>query len=157
MLVIIMALPAIAAEEVESMGASVSVGETVSISLVDAGGTGHEGIRFGSVQPDGNTYGDTDQTNGTPAIKVKVENETNVSVDISIMGSTAGSLSLTNWKYSKLFDKSDIASLTGSYIEVYDSAAKGSENAFYHWITVPVGTTSGSYSATVNYKAATHT
>jgi hypothetical protein len=152
MLVAAIAMPAVAADT-QSVGASVTVGAVISITLTDAGTSG---INFGPVQPDDGTHGDVDQSSGTPAIKVVVGAETNTPVDIQIMGSTAGTLGLSNWKYSKLFNQSDIASLTGSYVAVYTNVAAGSSNDFYHWVTVPSTTQAGSYSATVSYKAVVH-
>lgn len=144
----VMVMPAMAAEEETSTTASVSVGEFVNITL---GGS----INFGSITPPVTGQGATGQVDGTPAITVTVEPETNVNVDISIKGAIAtGTLALSNWKYSSTFAGAKTA-LTGSYFEVYDNVGDGTQ-AFYHWIDVPAGTTSGSHTVTVNYKAATH-
>src|SRR3972149_10553357 len=124
-LIVMLSLPAVAETE-RSVDASVTVSEPeiINITLTDAGVAG---IQFGSVAPsDIEIHGDVAQIVGTPAIKVNVAAETNVQVDISIMGSTTGALALSNWKYSKLFDKSDIASITGSYTEAYDNVGDGS-------------------------------
>jgi hypothetical protein len=150
MLVAVMAVPAMGAQDEESVGASVSVNEFVNITLSGS-------IDFGSLTPPQTEVGATGQSNGNPAITITVATETNVNVDISIKGAIAtGTLALDNWKYSKAFDKVGIAGLTTSYVEVYDNVAKGSSNAFYHWITVPDGTASGTHTVTVSYKAVTH-
>jgi hypothetical protein len=151
-LVGVMAVPVMAAEEETSTTASVSVNEVVSISLVDAGGTGNEGIRFNGGTPPIEGQGDKDQTDGTPAIKVKVEPETNVLVDIYIKGTATGSLALTNWKYSETFAGTK-TSIPGAYgTAVYTDEVVG-EYDFYHWVDVPEGTPSGSHGCTVYYKA----
>ena len=155
MLAATLSLPAVAADE-EQVTASVTVltSEIINITLTDPGAAG---IQFGSVVPSATAiYGAEDQDGVTPAIQVKVENGTNVLVDISIKGSTAGVLTLENWKYSTAFNQSDIASIPDTYNEVYDTKGPGSY-PFYHWISVPVGTTATSYSATISYKAETHT
>ena len=145
-----MALPAAAVDE-QSTTASVTVGEVVSITLSG-------GIAFGSITPPVTAQGTTGQTEPNPAITITVAPETNINVDISIMGAivTGSDLALSNWLYSTLFDKSDIDGLTVSYVEVYDNVAASSINAFYHWITLPGGTPAGSHTVTVSYKAATH-
>lgn len=143
-LVAVFAVPAMATEEA-STEASVTVGEVVSITL--AGGIG-----FGPITPPVTAQGTTGQADVSPAITITVESETNVNVDIGIKGAiTAGDLVLSNWLYSTLFDKSDIAGLTVSYVEVYTDA--DAVNNFYHWITLPEGTTAGSHTASVSYKA----
>jgi hypothetical protein len=151
LLIATLALPAIAADNEESVQGNVSVGETISITLNDA--IPNTGIYFGSVTANGSTYGDKDQSDGVPAIQVEVADETNVTVDIGIKGSTTDDLELSNWKYSTLFDQSDIASIPDTYSAVYFGAAAGSTNDFYHWITVPTNTPAGDYSATISYKA----
>jgi hypothetical protein len=148
LLIATLALPAVAANE-ESVTGSVMVGETVSITLTDAGTTG---INFGSVTANGTTYSDTDQSSGTPAIKVVVGAETNVSVDIGIKGSTTGSLTLDNWKYSTTFGGAQ-TSITTSYFKVYGPVGASSSSDFYHWVAVPALTAADTYTATISYKA----
>jgi hypothetical protein len=152
MLVAVIAVPAMAADE-QSVGASVSVGEVVSITLIDAGAAG---INFGPVTPPVTEQGDVAQSSGTPAIKVNVASETNVNVDISIKGAiTGGNLALDNWLYSKDFAKTGITGLTTGYVGVYSDVGVGNYD-FYHWIDVPAGTASGSHTVTVSYKATKH-
>jgi hypothetical protein len=147
MLVATMVVPAMAAEEEVGTTASVSVNEFVNITL---GGS----INFGSLTPPQSDVGATGQTDGNPAITITVEPETNVDIDISIKGAiNTGNLALSNWKYSTTFGGAKTG-LTGSYIEVYDTA--GSSSDFYHWIDVPAGTDSGSHTVDVSYKAETH-
>ena len=146
MLVAIFALPAMAASEETSTSASVTVSEFVNITLAGS-------IGFGTIAPPVTAQGTTGQTDGSPAITITVESETNVDVDIGIKGAiTAGDLALSNWLYSTLFDKSDIAGLTVSYVGVYSNVGAG-VNVFYHWITVPGGTAAGSHTVDVSYKA----
>ena len=149
MLVTILALPAMAAEEETSTGASVTVGEFVNITLAGS-------IDFGATPPDTTEKGATGQITDSPAITITVESETNVNVDISIKGAIAtGDLALSYWLYSKDFAKTGITGLTVGYVEVYDNVGEGVHD-FYHWITVPPDTTPGSHTVTVGYKAATH-
>jgi len=149
MLVALLAVPAIAAEEETSTTATVAVNEFVNITLAGS-------IGFGSVEPPVTQQGTVGQSDGSPAITITVEPDTNVDVDISIKGAiNSGTLALSNWFYSTQYDKSDIAALTGSYVEVYDTATGTSD--FYHWISVPAGTDSGDHSVSVSYKAETHT
>ena len=149
MLVAIFALPAMAAEEETSTPASVTVSEFVNITLAGS-------IGFGTIAPPVTVpQGTTGQTDGSPAITITVESETNVDVDIGIKGAiTTGDLALSNWLYSTLFDKSDIAGLTVSYAEIYTDAGADVYD-FYHWITLPGGTTAGSHTVSVSYKAVT--
>jgi hypothetical protein len=149
-LVAVMVAPAMAAEDTDQVTASVTVGEFVNITLAGS-------INFGSLTPPQSEVGAQGQADGNPAITITVEPETNVNVDISIKGAIAtGSLALTNWLYSTLYNKSDINDLETGYVEVYDNVGDGDYD-FYHWITVPDGTASGGHSVTVSYKAATHT
>jgi hypothetical protein len=144
----VMAAPVMAAEE-ESVGASVTVNAVVSISLTDAGDTG---INFTGGVPPITGQGDEDQSDGTPAIAVVVEPETNVEVDIFIKGTATGDLALANWKYSTTFAGTK-TSITDTYgTAVYTDKGVGSY-AFYHWVDVPAGTPSGSQGCTVYYKA----
>jgi hypothetical protein len=148
-LIATMAMPAIAEEQ--SVGASVSVGEVISISLADAGS---DSVNFAGGTPPITEQGDTSQLDGTPAVTITVGSETNVNVDISIKGEiTGGSLALTNWLYSKDFAKTGITGLTDTYALVYDAAIPGSVNDFYHWITIPDGTPAGSHAVTISYQA----
>jgi hypothetical protein len=148
LLVAVVALPAVAAEEEASTTASVSVGEIVNITL-----TG--GINFGSVTPPVVDLEPTGQSDGNPAITITVESDTNVNVDISIMGAlTSGSLALTNWKYSVTY-ASTKNSIPDTYAIVYTDVGDG-DYSFYHWIDVPAGTPSGSHQISVSYKAETH-
>jgi len=148
MLVATLSLPAVAATEVP-VTASVTVGEFISITLAGS-------IGFGSVTPPANDRGTTGQIDGSPAISVNVAGETNVNVDIGIKGVLAtGSLLLPNWKYSKNFTDVTKTSIPEAYgaTAVYPNAVPGSSNPFYHWITVPAGTASGTHTITVSYKA----
>ena len=147
LLIAVLSLPAVAVDVWKS--AYVNVNSDISVTLADAGASG---IQFGSVDADGSTHGDSDQSDGTPAIGVDVDS--NVSVNISIMGTTTDTLALDNWKYSTQFDQSDIASVTGSFVKVYEDV--GTETyAVYHWITIPADTTAGSYSANITYRVDT--
>lgn len=153
LLIALLAVPAVAAEDETSTTASVTVGDVVSITIAG-------GLNFGSIAPGSdNVDGALAQTAGNPAIEITIVSETNVQVDVGITGNvTSGSLALSNWKYSTQFDKSDIASLTGpaTYVEVYsDQGPSGSDIVldFYHWISVPDGTTAGTHTVEVSYKA----
>jgi hypothetical protein len=144
-LMMIFALPAAAAVE-QTTSASVTVGEVISITLSGS-------IAFGSLSPGVSEIGATGQSSGNPAISITVAPETNTNVDIGIKGaSTSGTLALSNWLYSKDFAKTGIAGLTTSYVGVYTNVGVG-DNAFYHWITVPMGTAPGSNTIDVSYKA----
>ena len=148
MLVAVMAVPAMAAEEV-TLPASVSVDQLISITLTDAGTSG---INFGSVTPPITGVGDTDQSDGTPAVGVKVESETNVNVDLGIKGAATGALALSNWKYSTTFAGTK-TSLPVSYAAFDTDVTPGTSSPVYHWVDVPSGTASGSQGCTVSYKA----
>lgn len=146
-LVTVMTMPVAAVEE-QQVGASVDVNAVVSITLTDAGDSG---LDFGAVEPGAEDVGEKDQSDGTPAIQVVVESETNTDVDIGIKGAATGSLALAEWEYSLTFGGTKI-SLTGSYVEEYTAVGVGS-NDFYHWVDVPAGTAAGSQGCTVYYKA----
>jgi hypothetical protein len=150
LLIATLALPAIAADNEQSVQGNVSVGETISITLSDPS---DDGIRFGSVTADNSTYGDVDQSDTIYAIEVNIASETNVTVDIGIKGATTDALTIDHWKYSTQYDQSDIASLTGAYVGVYAGAIAGNSYGVYHWITVPTNTLAGDYTATISYKA----
>jgi hypothetical protein len=136
-----------AAQEESSTTAEVSVNEFVNITLAGS-------VNFGSLTPPQVDQGATGQSDGNPAITITVEPDTNVDIDISIKGAiNTGTLALENWKYSTTFGGTK-ASLTDSYVEVYDSA--GTTNDFYHWIDVPNGTDSGTHKVDVTYKGETH-
>jgi hypothetical protein len=147
LLVAILAVPAVAAET--STTASVEVGETISITLSDPSS---DGINFGPVTANGSTYGDIDQSEGTPAIQIVVVADTNVNVNIGIKGSTTDALALSYWQYSSNYTQNDIAGLTTSYAGVYTDKGPGTYG-FYHWITVPTNTPAGTYTANISYEA----
>lgn len=146
-LVTVMTMPVAAVEE-QQVGASVDVNAVVSITLTDAGDAG---IIFGPVAPGTEDAGDIAQSDGTPAIQVAVESETNTDVDIGIKGAATGSLALAEWEYSLTFAGTK-TSLTGSYFEEYTDVGVGSYD-FYHWVDVPASTPAGSQGCTVWYKA----
>ncbi|MBN1863087.1 MAG: hypothetical protein JW790_05535 [Dehalococcoidales bacterium] len=128
----------------QSTTASVSVSEYISISL-----TG--GIDFGTLKPGEEEQGATGQSDGSPAIAITVEGETNVTVDIGIKGDTTGDIPLGDWKYSATFAGTKTG-LSSSYNKAHDSVGDGSY-PFYHWISIPSDAAAGSYQATVYYKA----
>ncbi len=144
-----LSLPAVALEE-QTVPASVTVGEVISITLTDAGSAG---INFGPQTPPVTGAGDVAQTDGTPAIEVIVGSETNVQVDIGIKGTAStGTLAMDKWKYSTTFGAVTKTSLTISYEKIYGPVGASSVNDVYHWIDVPADTASGSHSITVTYK-----
>lgn len=146
-LVAVLATPAIAAET-QTAEASVTVGDVVSITISG-------GLDFGSITPPVTQQGVPGQVDLSPAITITVAPETNVEVHIGIKGAvTGGTLTLDNWFYSKLFDKSGIAALTTSYVEVYTTKVANDTCDFYHWITVPDGTAAGDHTVDVTYKVA---
>jgi hypothetical protein len=149
LLVFAMSLPAAAAVTEENVNASVTVDGYISITINTAN------IAFGSLEPGTIEEGANGQYDGSPAVTITVQGETNVNVDIGIKGTiTSGtSFALSNWLYSKGYDKVGITGLTDSYVKVYDGAVADSVNAFYHWITIPEGTTHGTHSITISYKA----
>jgi len=146
------ALPVFAVSEETNTTASVTVGAIISITLQDAN---NDGIQFGTVEPsDTEIFGDVAQSDGTPAIGVTVQSETNTRVDLNIKGEVSGTFALSNWKFSTNYDQSDIRDLTSTYpdLPIYDEAPAGTY-AFYQWVSVPVGTEAGTYTATIYFKA----
>ena len=143
-----MVTPAMAAN-VDQLTASVTVNEVISITLTDAGTAG---INFGAVSAPVTGQGDVDQNASTPAVKVNVGAETNVNVDIGIKGSTAGTLALSNWKYSTLHAGTKDP-IPATYALVYSAKSPGSIVDFFHWINVPSETAANTYTCTVYYKA----
>ena len=146
-----MAVPAIAAEDEDSVTASVTVGEVVSITLT--GGP----ISFVGGQPgDVTDQGASGQSDGSPAIQVVVQSETNVDVDIAIKGTATGDLALANWKYTTSFSETPTISIPADYgTPIYSGVGDGSYD-FYHWVTIPADTPAGSQGCTISYKASTH-
>jgi hypothetical protein len=140
------------ADQEASVAGSVTVNAYVSITLTD---TAPAGIDFGDLPPGTNDQGATGQVTGTPAIAVNVAPETNLAVDIGIKGATTTSLALANWKYSTTFAGTKTGLTTG-YVTIYTSAPASSNNAVYHWITIPSGTAAGAHTATIYYKAIPH-
>ncbi len=154
-LVAVMAAPAVAVEDTQTATATVDVNQVISITIGDAGSAG---INFVGGTPPISEQGDTDQLDGTPAVTITIENETNTEVDVGIMGTIfQGSLALSNWLYSTDFAKTGLAGLTGAYVEVYsDKGPPGGTPIvldFYHWVTIPDGTATGTHKVTVSYKA----
>jgi Tfp pilus assembly protein FimT len=142
----VIAAPVMADQE-QSVGASVSVNEVVSITLSDAGTSG---INFGNLSQGDTDQGDVDQSEGTPAIGVVVESETSVNVDIGIKAT--GADTEVDWKYTKTFTETPTVEIPDTYGAVYSNQGDGTY-AFYHWITIPGTTLAGTYNATIYYKA----
>ena len=155
MLVAVLALPAMAAEQ--TAPASVTVNEFISITLVDPGAAG---INFGAVNPPPTgttTYGDVAQSDGTPAVGVTVDTGTNVNVDISIKGAlTSGTLALSNWKYSLTFAGTKISIPSAYGTADYTDITAGTTEPYYHWVDIPAGTAAGTTDVTVTYQAVKH-
>jgi hypothetical protein len=153
-LVAVMVVP-VKADDVQDVTASVSVAEIISITLTDPDPAG---IQFSNVIPPVTEQGADGQGEYTPAISVNVADETNVNVDIYIKGtkSITENLDLINWKYSKNYSKTDIQGLTDTYQTYYTDLSAPVLVPFYHWVNVPEGTSSGSHTVTVSYKAVKH-
>jgi hypothetical protein len=144
LMVFAMSLPAAAADEA-SVDASVIVDGYVSITL---SGT----IDFGTLEIGATDESASGQSAGSPAITITVEPETNVNVDIGIKGAIkSGTLAVSNWKYSTEFTSTP-TSIPESYEAVYNDTGVGTY-PFYHWITIPDGTSPGIHSITISYKA----
>ena len=146
-LIAVMAVPAIAANE-QSVGATVTVGEVVSITL-----TGGPISFVGGIPGQVTDQGATGQTALNPAIKVIVQAETNVNVDIAIKGAATGALALENWKYTKTFTETPTISIPADYGTAVYSNVDDGENYFYHWVTIPGTTPAGDQGCTISYKA----
>ena len=97
MLVSIMAIPAMAAEQ--SVGASVEVNEVISATITDNGDTG---LIFGSMSQSETDKAEAAQ-NGVGAVTIVVAAETNVNCDIEVKATdftgTGSTLAITNAKY----------------------------------------------------------
>ena len=144
-----MAVPAVADEE-QTVGASVTVTEVISITISDAP---DPGIHFGSVAPDTTDNPDQDADDTTPSVSIDVASETNVNVDLQISGEDfSGSFLIGNAKYSTTYAGTKTA-MTTTNTTFASGIEPGNSQDVWHWLDVPSGTTAGTYNSNFNYKA----
>ena len=154
MLMAIMAVPAMAAED--SLSASVTVNEVISVTISDAGSNG---VQFGSLDPGTSDSPDIDQStdnSDTPAVTVAINVGTNVAVDVSLKGTdfdatvpiTGGSWAEETYDAAKSY-------MTTSYQVVAGNLAPGQSVELWHFLTVPAGAAAGTFSSTYTYQTLT--
>jgi hypothetical protein len=156
-LVAVMAAPAIAEPDVEQRTASVTVGELINMTITDPGTLG---INFGPVSAGSSDNPELEQ-NGTGAVTLTVEAETNVDCNIKISGdgdfhdvTVTYTFPLGNavWDTDNLI--AGATTMTTSYALI-DTSTTGVQKVVevYHWITIPAAQHPETYSAEFYYQA----
>ncbi|MBN1863091.1 MAG: hypothetical protein JW790_05555, partial [Dehalococcoidales bacterium] len=129
--------------------------EIISFTITDYG---DNGVNFGSLDPgDPGRPADWDESLG--AVTITIGSETNVDVDVQIMGTdfsgSAGTFPIASVKYADESDPAGAASLPDSYFTWYSVAAPATDHVtqVYYWITIPPGQLPGDYTSTFYYRA----
>ena len=148
----------------ESISASVSVSQHVSITIVDAGA---QGINFGGGNPGDVNKPDIDQEESTPAIKVKNEDVSNVDITVNVkgedfVGNPSGSFAVSQVTYDDDNTPDEGGSETGKeekYMEnsypstdYYTNVAPGSTADFWFFIDIPNGTDAATYTSQFTFR-----
>lgn len=122
----------------------------ISITLTD---TGTDGIHFGSLEPATTDNPDLDQSESNYSIRVNVEPETTVNVDLQIKGTDfSGTFTVGNAKYSLTYGGAKNV-LSTTYATFAENVAPDNSQDLWHWLNVPGGTAPGSYTSTFYYQA----
>jgi hypothetical protein len=157
LLVSIMALPAMADEVTQEVGASVSIGEIISATIVD---NGDSGLLFGSMAK-GEGYKAEAAQNGIGAVTITVAAETNVDCAIGVKAtdfedtSTSEILSITNAKYGTTNAEGSATAFAAAntYYSLgsHTVGATATTVEAYHWLQIPNDQVAGSYESTFTY------
>jgi hypothetical protein len=128
--------------------------EFISFTISDYGSNG---IWFSNLDP-GET-GEADNGGSTGAITITVEDETNVPVDIQLMGTDftgnpAGTIPVENVLYDSDNNTQGAIPLTESYFTWYSVGAYTTHvQQVYYWLTIPPGQIAGDYTSTFYFRA----
>lgn len=129
--------------------------EYINMTVID---TGDDGINFGQVDP-GNEVGDEAQ-DGSGAVTITVEEETDVDCYIQIRGSdnfTDGSghtLLLSNASWSVTDNVSESTPMSTIYVTIDTSTANTSKIIYvWHWLSIPSDQYAATYNTTFYYRA----
>jgi hypothetical protein len=154
-LISVLAVPAVAQDE-ESLTASVTVTGIINLTITDPLPVG---INFGSVSANSDNVSELAQ-NGTGAVTLTVESDTNVDCDIEIMGSgdfddgAGHTFSLSNATWSVTDDVADSTPMSATYATIGTSTAYTEEIVdVWHWLSVPSDQYAATYSTTFYYRA----
>jgi spore coat protein U-like protein len=154
MLVAVMAAPVMAAEE--SKTASVTVTETISFTVTDAGAAG---INFGSLNQ-GTTDNPEAAQNGAGAVTLAVGAETNVDCNVQIKASgdfsdgATHTIALSNAHWDTDNAVAGYTAMTTDYATIGTSTAGTAYSQdVWHWLSIPGGQVAGTYTSTYYYQA----
>ena len=126
----------------------------ISFTVTD---NNNDGIKFGSLDP-GQENQPADQTEETSAVTLTVGSETNVDCDIktkaSDFSSNGDTITIDNAKWDTDNNVDGATAMTTTYAQITTSTA-GVEKIqeVWHWLSVPGGKPSGSYTSTFYYQA----
>jgi PKD repeat protein len=130
--------------------------EFISFTVTDYNG---DGIKFGSLDP-GQSDRPADGQPSQGAVTITVGTETNVDVDVKVMGTdftvSGNTIAVGNVKYNDENDSGGATALTTSYVTWYSVSASPSPDhvtQVYYWITIPPVQPAGDYTSTFSYKA----
>lgn len=129
--------------------------EIISFTVTDYG---DNGIQFGSLDP-GETDRPADWAGEQGAVTITIGQETNVDVNVQVMGTdfsgSTGTIPIGSVKYDADSDPGGADTLTGSYVTWYPVGAPGEDHVtqVYYWITIPPGQLPGDYTSTFYYQA----
>ena len=149
MLVAAMAVPAMAAEE--TLPASVTVTEYVSVTVTD---NGTSGLAFGSLNPGAVKQPEAE----APAVTITTAAENNKDVDVFLKGTNFSDGGSNSFAISNAFyHDSDASGSATAMSATYDGSAwktlgAGATLNIYHWLSVPDTQAAATYSSTFTYK-----
>ncbi len=132
--------------------------EFISFTITDYN---NDGIQFGRLlQGDVDQPADWNEVVG--AVTITVGTETNIDVDIQVMGDhftgDSGYIPIENLKYNDADAVEGAVPLTDTYVTWYTvnvPLAVDSVTQVYYWLTIPVDLPNGDYFSTLYYKAIT--
>jgi len=151
LLVGIMAVPAMAEED--TLSASVTVNEVISVTISDAGSNG---VQFGSLNPGTSDSPDVAQStsdSSIPAVTVDINVGTNVNVDVSLKGTDFDTtVPITGGSWTEGAFDAGKAYMTTDYQLVTSGAAAGDSVELWHFLTVPAAAAAGTFGSTYTYE-----
>ena len=142
-----------ASAEEETVTASVTVNEVISVTISDADS---DGVQFGSLDqgtPDSPDVAQSTSDSSAPAVTVAINVGTNVNVDVSLKGTDFDtSVPITGASWAEGAYDATKNYMTTSHQLVSGDVAPGASVELWHFLTVPADAAVGTFSSTYTYQ-----
>jgi len=137
----------------QTVSASVTVTQYVSVTIAPCAGT----LSFGgSVNPGTNDNPVACQGAGTAAINITNNAVSNKVIDVSTKGTnfngTGGTIAIGQAEFDESNAKPSATTLTTAYLTSSTSVAVGSSAGIWYWLDIPSAQAAGTYTSTFSVK-----